>query len=113
MSEQERWNERYSKPDYHFGTAPNAFLESQRHLLKPGMKALAETSKVETLDIRNTPVTEAGLQAFAGKGLAKVLASGALDDVVGSGKVIVPVCPFIASFVRKNTQYDDHVKWPG
>ncbi len=52
-------------------------------------------------------------EAFAGKGLAKVLASGALDDVVGSGKVIVPVCPFIASFVRKNTQYDDHVKWPG
>ena len=41
MSELERWNERYSKPEYHFGTEPNAFLKSQRHLLKPGMKALA------------------------------------------------------------------------
>lgn len=41
MSELQRWNERYSTPDYHFGTAPNAFLESQRHLLGPGMKALA------------------------------------------------------------------------
>jgi ubiquinone/menaquinone biosynthesis C-methylase UbiE len=41
MSELERWNERYSKPDYHFGTEPNAFLKSQRHLLKPGMKALS------------------------------------------------------------------------
>nr|WP_042193469.1 GNAT family N-acetyltransferase [Kibdelosporangium sp. MJ126-NF4] len=51
--------------------------------------------------------------AFAGKGLGKVLATGALDAVVGSGKVIVPVCPFIAAFVRKNSQYDDHVQWPG
>ena len=41
MSELQRWNERYSTPDYHFGTAPNAFLQSQQHLFKPGMKALA------------------------------------------------------------------------
>jgi uncharacterized protein len=51
--------------------------------------------------------------AFAGKGLGKVLAAGALDDVVARELVIVPVCPFIAGFVRKNEQYDDHVKWPG
>jgi SAM-dependent methyltransferase len=41
MSELQRWNERFSKPDYHFGTAPNAFLKSQQHRLSPGMKALA------------------------------------------------------------------------
>jgi 2-polyprenyl-3-methyl-5-hydroxy-6-metoxy-1,4-benzoquinol methylase len=41
MSELARWNERYSTPDYHFGKAPNAFLRSQQHLLKPGMKALS------------------------------------------------------------------------
>ena len=41
MSELERWNERYSTPDYHFGKAPNAFLKSQQHLLKPGLKALS------------------------------------------------------------------------
>jgi predicted GNAT family acetyltransferase len=51
--------------------------------------------------------------AFAGKGLGKVLASGALDDVVARGEVIVPVCPFIAAFVRKNEdKYTDHVTWP-
>ncbi|MBP2329794.1 putative GNAT family acetyltransferase [Kibdelosporangium banguiense] len=49
---------------------------------------------------------------FAGKGLGKALAAGALDDVVARGEVIVPVCPFIAAFVRKNEQYNDHVKWP-
>jgi cyclopropane fatty-acyl-phospholipid synthase-like methyltransferase len=41
MSELQRWNERYAKPDYHFGTEPNQFLKSQAHLLRPGMKALA------------------------------------------------------------------------
>ena len=43
MSEEElkRWEERFSSPDYHFGTAPNAFLKHQEKLLKPGFKALA------------------------------------------------------------------------
>ncbi|OFZ68718.1 MAG: SAM-dependent methyltransferase [Betaproteobacteria bacterium RBG_16_56_24] len=35
------WDERYSGEDYLFGTEPNAFLASQRHLLKPGMSCLA------------------------------------------------------------------------
>jgi cyclopropane fatty-acyl-phospholipid synthase-like methyltransferase len=35
------WDERYAGEDYFFGTEPNAFLESQRHLLKPGMSCLA------------------------------------------------------------------------
>jgi SAM-dependent methyltransferase len=36
-----RWNQRFSGEDYLFGTAPNAFLVSQRHLLKRGLSALA------------------------------------------------------------------------
>ncbi|MDA8109997.1 MAG: class I SAM-dependent methyltransferase [Betaproteobacteria bacterium] len=36
-----RWNERFSSAEYLFGTAPNAFLVSQKHRLKPGMTALA------------------------------------------------------------------------
>lgn len=35
------WDERYAGDDYHFGTEPNAFLKSQRSLLKPGMHCLA------------------------------------------------------------------------
>lgn len=35
------WNERYAGEDYHFGTEPNAFLVTQRELLKPGMRCLA------------------------------------------------------------------------
>jgi len=36
-----RWNERFSAPGYLFGTAPNRFLASAKHLLRPGQRALA------------------------------------------------------------------------
>ena len=39
--ELQRWNERFSGSDYVFGTEPNAFLEAQAHLLRPGQRALA------------------------------------------------------------------------
>jgi cyclopropane fatty-acyl-phospholipid synthase-like methyltransferase len=35
------WDERYSKPGFLFGEAPNAFLRSQLSFLKPGLSALA------------------------------------------------------------------------
>ena len=41
MSEFERWEARFSGPEYHFGTEPNAFLKSKAGLLKPGQKALS------------------------------------------------------------------------
>jgi cyclopropane fatty-acyl-phospholipid synthase-like methyltransferase len=41
MSELERWEARFSGPGYWFGTAPNVFLTSQAHRLRPGQKALA------------------------------------------------------------------------
>jgi cyclopropane fatty-acyl-phospholipid synthase-like methyltransferase len=44
MTDQEelaRWNARFAGAGYHFGTAPSAFLATQRHLLRPGMKALS------------------------------------------------------------------------
>jgi len=37
----EQWNKRFAGEEYFFGTEPNAFLASQRHLLRPGQKALA------------------------------------------------------------------------
>lgn len=41
MSIVPHWDERYARPGFLFGETPNAFLESQRPLLKPGMSALA------------------------------------------------------------------------
>jgi predicted GNAT family acetyltransferase len=51
-------------------------------------------------------------KTFGGQGLGKVLAAGALDDVVAKGKVIVPMCEFIAGYVTKTDKYDGHVQAP-
>jgi predicted GNAT family acetyltransferase len=47
--------------------------------------------------------------AYAGRGLAKALARGALDDVRADDRRIVPICEFIAGFLAKNAEYDDLV----
>jgi SAM-dependent methyltransferase len=38
--ELERWNGRFAAPEYIFGTAPNGFLASNLHRLRPGQRAL-------------------------------------------------------------------------
>ena len=70
--ELERWNLRFSAPEYVFGTAPNAFLASQALRLKPGMTALA----IADGEGRNGVwLAERGLQVtgfdFSPAGLAK------------------------------------------
>lgn len=40
-SDLEFWQERFAGDEYRFGTAPNAFLKSQAHLLRKGERALA------------------------------------------------------------------------
>ncbi len=49
---------------------------------------------------------------YTGKGLAKVLARYALDDVVASGKRIIPHCPFIARFLKRHDTYTQCTDWP-
>ncbi|MCZ2403378.1 N-acetyltransferase [Paenarthrobacter sp. Z7-10] len=49
---------------------------------------------------------------FSGRGLAKVLARYALDDVVASGKRIIPHCAFIARFVSRHDVYTQCTDWP-
>jgi cyclopropane fatty-acyl-phospholipid synthase-like methyltransferase len=62
MSELERWNTRFSAPDYIFGTAPNAYLASKASLLQPGQRALC----VADGEGRNSVwLAEQGLQVTA------------------------------------------------
>jgi SAM-dependent methyltransferase len=66
------WNERFGVEDYHYGTAPNAFLASQAHLLRPGMRALC----VADGEGRNSVwLAEQGLDVtafdFSPRGIAK------------------------------------------
>jgi predicted GNAT family acetyltransferase len=44
-------------------------------------------------------------RAFAGRGLANRLASGALDDAMARRLRVVPRCPFIRAFVERHAEY--------
>ncbi|PKV83064.1 GNAT family N-acetyltransferase [Streptomyces sp. TLI_146] len=45
--------------------------------------------------------------AYAGQGLAAILVEQALTDVRASGMRIVPVCPYVAKFLQKHTEFAD------
>ncbi len=44
-----------------------------------------------------------------GQGLGSVLARGALDDLRKQGSTVVPICPFMITFIRRNPEYADLV----
>jgi predicted GNAT family acetyltransferase len=44
-----------------------------------------------------------------GEGLGATLVRGALDDVRSRGVRIVPLCPFVAAFIRRHPEYGDLV----
>lgn len=48
-------------------------------------------------------------EAYSGRGVATTLIKEALDDVRSKGHMIVPLCPFVARFVRQNPDYMDMV----
>ncbi|WP_030313844.1 GNAT family N-acetyltransferase [Streptomyces flavochromogenes] len=45
--------------------------------------------------------------AYAGRGLASILVEQALTDVRASGMRIVPVCPYVAKFLKKHEEFAD------
>jgi predicted GNAT family acetyltransferase len=47
--------------------------------------------------------------AYEGKGLGSQLAAEALDDVRRRGHLVVPLCPFIASYIERHPEYADLV----
>ncbi|WP_282692548.1 GNAT family N-acetyltransferase [Streptomyces sp. CC208A] len=47
--------------------------------------------------------------AYAGQGLAGILVEQALNDVRASGMRIVPVCPYVAKFLKKHEEFADLV----
>lgn len=48
-------------------------------------------------------------EAYAGQGLGKQLAEGALDGARARGLAVLPFCPFIRGFIAKNPDYLDLV----
>jgi predicted GNAT family acetyltransferase len=51
--------------------------------------------------------------AFEGRGLAARLVAGALDDIRSRGLSVVPVCPFVRSYLRRHPEYAELVVGDG
>lgn len=51
-------------------------------------------------------------KAHSRKGLAATLVEQALDDARATGKRIVPVCPYVARFIKKHPEFDDVTDQP-
>lgn len=47
--------------------------------------------------------------AFSGSGMGTTLVRAALDDVRSRGGIVVPICPFFASFIERHPDYQDLV----
>lgn len=45
--------------------------------------------------------------AFGGRGLGTRLAGYVLDDASRRGLLVVPICPFIAKYIREHPAYED------
>jgi predicted GNAT family acetyltransferase len=46
---------------------------------------------------------------LGGHGLASKLVAGALDDVRTHGLRVVPICPFVCTYLRRHPEYEDLV----
>jgi predicted GNAT family acetyltransferase len=46
---------------------------------------------------------------YEGQGLASRLAAFALDDIRQLGQTVVPVCPYLTSYLRRHPEYADLV----
>lgn len=44
-------------------------------------------------------------EGHEGEGLGSKLAKFALDDVKAQGKQVIPMCPFIAGYIRRHPEY--------
>jgi hypothetical protein len=47
--------------------------------------------------------------AFGGKGVGTALARTALDEVRARGGRVIPLCPFVSSFLKRHPEYADLV----
>lgn len=48
-------------------------------------------------------------QSVEGHGLGSKLVAGALDDIRARGLTIVPLCPFVRSYLKRHPEYADLV----
>lgn len=82
------------------------------HVQDGGERTLAGYAAFEQGPHRIRFVATQIAPAFRGRGLGEILASEALADAARRGDTIVPVCPFIAAYLKDNEVAGAVVEWP-
>ncbi len=86
--------------------------ERSRYELKDGDAvagfAVFEVSEGGRIAFTHTEVDK----AFRGRGFGDIIASEALADAARRGETIVPLCPFIASYLKDHEVAGAIVDWP-
>jgi uncharacterized protein len=49
-------------------------------------------------------------KALEGQGIAQKMAQTALEDARARGRTVVPLCPFVAAYIRRHPEYQDLVE---
>ena len=48
--------------------------------------------------------------AYEGQGHGSRLARGTLEHIHAAGKQVIPMCPFVAAYIRRHPEYIDYVR---
>lgn len=83
-----------------------------RYEVLDGGKVIGQAAYVDDGDGHRIFYHTAIDEQYGGQGLAGRLAAEALDETVAAGLKIVPVCPFIKKYLRRNTRYAASVQLP-
>lgn len=89
-----------------FSVADNA--EEQRYEARLGEKVIGfipYRQGPERITLIHTQVDS----QFEGEGVASRLVAGALDDIRRRGLTLVPLCPFVRTYLRRHPEYSDLV----
>ena len=82
-----------------------AQLRYELHLGDTLAGYLAYRAEPGTLVLVHTDVDP----AYLGRGLGSRLIGGALDDIRARGLLLVPLCQFVAAYLRRHPEYADLV----
>lgn len=86
--------------------------ERQRYELRDGGRLIGHLDYVEPdpehVDVLHTEVDE----AYGGQGLAGRLTEHAVTDIRDRGRRLIPHCPYVQSWLRRHTDFEDVVDWP-
>lgn len=85
--------------------------ERHRYEISVGGRVVGHAEYQDVAGARLMPHTEVA-EGHEGEGLGGQLVRFALDDIRSRGLHVLPMCPFVAAFIREHREYVDLVQ-PG